>query len=305
MTFVALIPSNEGVHVTLSNPGVSRVVTGEPWANSRVVLRQPEAVSVTLPIEGTGLFEVQLSDEMLLPFEGGGVETAWTLELPKGSNRFDFDSLIDILLTFRYTALDDWSYRQVVLKRLGADPPKSGNVRVEEQRFISARTDFPDEWYHFNNPKFIVDPTGYGDGRGQVRPPYTLSFNLIESDFSPNAMARHIRRITLAAGGPVPGLVPLELRFEPEAGGNALTAAGELIDGRWSLELSAFTPAATQPTSPMGTWVVRVPNEEKLATQYPHLFTSAPVSGQRPLDLSWLTDVLLVVQYEATTTYPV
>ncbi len=58
---------------------------------------------------------------ILLPFEATGVDSTWTLEMPKGANRFDYDTLVDVLLTVRYTALDDPGYRDKLLRRM----PKS------------------------------------------------------------------------------------------------------------------------------------------------------------------------------------
>src|SRR5205823_15053880 len=111
----------EGIHATLSTGGLSRVVVGPPFDTPRVIQRLPESISVTTASNGTGLFELRLDDPILLPFEGNGVETTWRLELPKGANRFDFTTLVDVLLTVRYTALEDRGFRRKVLRAMGAD----------------------------------------------------------------------------------------------------------------------------------------------------------------------------------------
>jgi len=52
----------------------------------------------------SGLFEVNLRDERFLPFEGAGVISTWRMELPNDIPQFDFDSITDVILHFRYTA---------------------------------------------------------------------------------------------------------------------------------------------------------------------------------------------------------
>ena len=86
----ALIPPNEGIHATLSNPGISHVMVGEPFEARSIVQRLPESVAISSPRGGTGLFELRPDDPMLFPFEGSGVQTTWTLEMDKGANRFDY-----------------------------------------------------------------------------------------------------------------------------------------------------------------------------------------------------------------------
>ena len=51
---------------------------------------------------------------MLLPFEGLGVETHWVFDLPRASNRFNFDTMADVLFTIEYTALQDAAYAERV-----------------------------------------------------------------------------------------------------------------------------------------------------------------------------------------------
>lgn len=94
------------------------------------VKRPPESVALTSPINATGLFELtQQPGEMLLAFEGMGVDTSWELRMPKGSNQFDYSTIADVLLTIEYTALNDFAYQQQVIYQLdtkfSADRPFS------------------------------------------------------------------------------------------------------------------------------------------------------------------------------------
>ncbi len=88
LTVVALVPPTEGIHATLSNSGISRVMTGEPFEEPTVIYRLPEAIAISSPFNSSGLFELNPQDPMLLPFEGSGVATDWRLEMPKGGQPF-------------------------------------------------------------------------------------------------------------------------------------------------------------------------------------------------------------------------
>jgi hypothetical protein len=300
LTFLALVPPLEGVKATLSNAGFSRVMVGPPFTELKPLVRQPEAISVTVQPNGSGLFEVNLRDELLLPFEGSGVETAWTLELAPAANAFDFETLVDVFMTIRYTALEDGGYRDRVLKQLGAD--STGKVAVDGQIFFSARNQFPDQWYHFQNPRFLADPTKYGYGASQVQPPYSILLDLTAADFLPNEDNQKMRRLTIAAGK-VPGKIPVELQFTPPGAAAPYSVDGDLDQGR--LDVTRTAPFPLDTLSPFGRWTLRIRNEEKAAT-YPALFAGAAiVDGQQELDLAWLTDLLLVVNYTAESRYPV
>ena len=52
----------------------------------------------------SGMFETNLRDERLLPFEGAGVESTWKLELPATLRQFDYNTISDAVLHVRYTA---------------------------------------------------------------------------------------------------------------------------------------------------------------------------------------------------------
>jgi hypothetical protein len=52
----------------------------------------------------TGMFEANLRDDRLLPFENCGVEGSWRLELPATHRAFDYSTISDAILHIRYTA---------------------------------------------------------------------------------------------------------------------------------------------------------------------------------------------------------
>lgn len=52
----------------------------------------------------SGMFETNLREERLLPFEGAGAESTWKLELLAAFRQFDYNTISDVILHFRYTA---------------------------------------------------------------------------------------------------------------------------------------------------------------------------------------------------------
>lgn len=52
----------------------------------------------------SGMFETNLHDERLLPFEGAGAISTWRIELPKSFRPFDYSTISDLILHVRYTA---------------------------------------------------------------------------------------------------------------------------------------------------------------------------------------------------------
>src|SRR5258708_29960940 len=82
-TVIALIPPTLGIRATLSTTGVSYVVIGNDTFRTVAVRRDPETIALTSPRDATGLFEMDTQPDMLLPFEGLGVDTTWELSMPR------------------------------------------------------------------------------------------------------------------------------------------------------------------------------------------------------------------------------
>jgi hypothetical protein len=146
-SLVALVPPDRGIRATLYSNGISRVITGREGIFGEVIVRHdPSVVALTSPINATGVFELDVQSDLLLPFEGSGVDTTWELRLPRAANPIDFSSIVDVLFTVEYTALTDDDYRRQVVTRLNADRDRGAD------RLFSLAQDFPDAWYDLNNP---------------------------------------------------------------------------------------------------------------------------------------------------------
>ncbi|PYC65368.1 toxin [Micromonospora arborensis] len=96
----------------------------------------------------SGLFETSLRDERVLPFEGAGVESEWTLSLPDEFRQVDYATISDAILHFRYTAREGGVPLRTAavenLKELVADADETGLSLL-----LSLRHDFPSEWSAF------------------------------------------------------------------------------------------------------------------------------------------------------------
>ncbi|WP_437591715.1 neuraminidase-like domain-containing protein [Sorangium sp. So ce1000] len=91
----------------------------------------------------SGLFEVNLRDDMLLPFEGAGVDSTWAVRVPRATNRFPLHLLSDVILHIRYTARDGGlALREAALEEAKAK-------LVSRTRMFSLRRDFPTAWALF------------------------------------------------------------------------------------------------------------------------------------------------------------
>jgi hypothetical protein len=147
---IALIPPVEGIRATLSTTGISRVVVGPEPFQTVAIRREPETIALSVPIGGTGVFENDAPGDMYLPFEGNGVDSTWEFRLPRAANRFDYDSLSDVLISFDFLALNNYDYGRTVIQQL--------KPQVQADLAFSLKNDFPDAWYDLNNPELLEEP---------------------------------------------------------------------------------------------------------------------------------------------------
>ena len=178
LSIVALVPPIYGIRATLAASGLSRVVIADAFHDAfqtMVVRRAPEQIAFTTPINATGLLELEPEGDLLLPFEGMGVDTTWELELPKASNPLEYQSINDVLITIEYAALHSATYREQVIRQL--DPS------VSADRGFSIRSDFPDAFYALTNPP--------------EDEPIVAPFETRHADFPPNVDDLRIQHVLL------------------------------------------------------------------------------------------------------------
>jgi hypothetical protein len=107
-----------------------------------------EQIAISKGINDSGMFELNFRDERYLPFEGTGAISEWTLEVPKTTNSFDFDCLIDVVINLKYTALFDGGLK----KHITGEPQNPNKLTVGGYRTMSLKHEFSTEWHQFLNP---------------------------------------------------------------------------------------------------------------------------------------------------------
>lgn len=97
---VVLQPKADAVKFLLGQGGTALPASlrSNVWINQEIVL--------STGVEDSGMFEPSLSDPRYLPFEGTGAVSTWQLSLPTATNHFDFDTITDVVVQLKYTALD-------------------------------------------------------------------------------------------------------------------------------------------------------------------------------------------------------
>ncbi|HEX6036379.1 neuraminidase-like domain-containing protein [Longimicrobium sp.] len=225
---VALIPPTQGIRATLSASGVSRVTVPDGGYQTVTLRRDPERVALSAPAGATGVFEMDLQSELMLPFEGMGVDTTWELEMPRAANPFDFNSIADVMLTIEYTALHSDDYRRQVIRTL---PTEMGG-----ELGLSFRDQYPDQWYELSN------------GATEVRFPVTRGM------FPPNLDGLRVGTLMLyfAPGGPAPVQAGVSRLGWPSGTANA--GAAQAVDGVVSTRRGAWSGVIG--ASPTGEWTL-------------------------------------------------
>jgi Tc toxin complex TcA C-terminal TcB-binding domain len=98
----------------------------------------------------SGMFEPNLNDQRLLPFEGAGAISTWTLSLPSPLRTFDYMTISDVILHIRHTARSGGS-------ALAAQASKELVTMLDtagqsgQAVMLCLRYDFPAEWATFVN----------------------------------------------------------------------------------------------------------------------------------------------------------
>ena len=109
----------------------------------------------------SGMFETNLREERLLPFEGAGAESTWKLELPSDFRQFDYNTITDVILHFRYTARQGGAQmRDKAVAHLKEIIGKANSSGLAYLYFL--KQDFPNEWHLFVN--------GAEDFKAMVKP---------------------------------------------------------------------------------------------------------------------------------------
>ncbi len=246
VSVIGLIPAVQGIKATLSNVGTSKVVVNNNGIFQTVTAsRPPESVALTSPRDATGIFELETHSEILRPFEGLGVDTMWELRMPKAANRFEYDTIGDVIITMEYTSVSSEDYRQQVIEALPSE--------LTSERPFSFSHQFADQWYDLHNPE-------------QTATPMTVRFQTRREDFPPNIEELRIQHVVLY-------FVRANKEFEvqvshlhfTEQGSNGFVGGGATsINGIISTRsgnAGSWIPMIGK--SPTGEWELAFPDEAK------------------------------------------
>jgi hypothetical protein len=270
VSVIALIPPTEGIKATLATTGLSRVVIGNNGLFETIqVRRSPESIALSSPLNATGLFDLApQAPEMLYPFEGTGVDTAWEFQMPKAANLFDYSTIADVLLTFEYTALNSYTYRQQVIRELDRS--------ISADRPFSFRQELADQFYDFNNPD-------------QTDTPMVVRFTTRRADFPPNLEELRIQHVALffARAEDTAFEVPVTHLHFTEQGGATAGGGATSIDGVISTRRgNAGSWTAMLGKSPIGAWELALPNTEEVRNRFKN---------------EEIADILFVITYSGFT----
>jgi hypothetical protein len=242
---IALIPPSQGIKATLSTTAATRVVIGPQVFQKIVVRRDPQSVALTSPSNATGVFTLDPQPNLLLPFQGLGVEAQWEFSMPKAANQFDYSSLADVLISVDYTALADPDYRIQVLRQL--------SDQTSAERPFSFRNDLADQWYDLHNPD-------------QTATPMSVQFSVARSDFPANIDDIRIQQVLLyfsRADGETSEIAVSALRFAEGVSTSTVGGAAKTVNGVISTRrgnATSWMPMIGK--TPFGNWQLILPNTE-------------------------------------------
>ncbi|OUC11785.1 MAG: hypothetical protein B0A82_26755 [Alkalinema sp. CACIAM 70d] len=274
-SITALVPPTAGVQATLTSSGISRVVvvgpnsfgSGSDSFHAVSIVRDPETIPISGVVELPNQTPTGTEEGTLQPFEGTGVETTWTIRMPKASNLFDYDTIFDITLFIEYTALESMQYRYHVQRELG--------TQVSLEKAISVRREYPDAWYDLHNAAPQDD---------------VINLHLPVSDFSfPNNLSQkrieHVLLYVSRAEDTQSEMDFASIELKQVSGFVARSGSATTIDGIVSTRQGNGLPLLPLlGIAPQGEWAISVQKGDQLCTM---------------LDKQKICDIFLILTYSA------
>lgn len=104
----------------------------------------------------SGVFELNFRDERWLPFEGCGAFGEWQFSLNTDPDKvlrlFDYNTISDVILHIKYTALEDTLMVQPVQDYLKGILQNTLPASIQLWRGFSLKQDYSNEWYKMLHP---------------------------------------------------------------------------------------------------------------------------------------------------------
>lgn len=268
VSVIALTPPIEGIKATLTNGGISSVITGGNIFQKRVIARQPEQIALSNPAQDNGFLPMQAESEFLHPFEGSGVETLWELRMDKPANPFDFSTIADVIFTIEYEASNSFTYRQTVLNQLNNEPYPGALV-------LSFKNNLPDQWYELHNPEI--------GSNEQMK----VSFNIGADDLLVHTVTPIIKSVKIFISGEDTGSSGINiglLTFEPDD--DVENIPNEIPTKQYSDTNNLLEYEGLIGKSPLGKWMLIFDNVNQVQSMF----------GEEEIE-----DLILVINYEGNS----
>jgi hypothetical protein len=197
------IVSPRGIRGTLTNTGISHYrLPSALWQKDTSGLKYRVQVPETLVLSDydlrTDALVTDSDPRRRRVFEGAGVASSWTLELPRDVNEIDYASIVDIRLTFTYQARFDADLKERVLAELAGRPSVH-----ERQRPMPLRWIYPDAFFSFYGSGVLAVTLNADAFAAYEGDPELTELSLVVIT-SPHARAAGVvLRVTAPGGAPI------------------------------------------------------------------------------------------------------
>ncbi len=193
-----IIPAR-GVSGTLTNAGIShyRTPSGSGGAvKHRVQPRETQVISDFDPRVDALVHESDRRQRRV--FEGAGLASSWTLSFPPEANELDRNTLVDVRLTFTYSARYDPDLRDTVVGELASRPSIH-----ERQRPFPLRWLFADAFFAFYGSGVLELELGRGDFAATETRPVLTELGLVCAATPHDRVGGIVLRVTAPGAAPV------------------------------------------------------------------------------------------------------
>jgi hypothetical protein len=153
-------------NMVIMNPNIDAVkyaiaksVSGSgdiPEQPSSSILRQNwvanQSIATSKGVNDTGMFILNFNDIQYLPFENTGAVSTWSLSLPPSTNKINFDSISDVIINIKYTALDGGTNFENQVKTIYSSLPNSVGDYIKIKTF-DLKQAFANNWMQMFDAK--------------------------------------------------------------------------------------------------------------------------------------------------------
>ena len=225
-----------GVSGTLANAGIShyRLPAGAPNTTPAVKHRvQPAETMIISDYDPrTDALVTDTDTRERRVFQGAGLASTWTLDLPPAINTLDYSTLTDVRLTITYQARYDPDLRTAVLAELAGRPGATSRTRPVPLRWL-----FPDAFFSFYTTGVLAFSLARSDFAGNESNPTLTGLSLVAVTTPASRSAGLVLAVT------APGAQPITVTTAAD-GTVATTALAAACTGQSAIGAYGITLAA-------------------------------------------------------------